>query len=349
MSREWPKVAESKKSIRKAGDVLRTGTATPDERAAARATAKAWRSAHQYPMNTWQNRVRSYVKDVDALVAQRLKRLPSIERKLNRFKNSQLDTMQDLGGVRVVLPSVEEVRRVEMLLLDRPNAHVLKGHDDYLVSPKPDGYRSIHIVYAYGTVPPTAWETYRIEIQIRTQLQHYWATALETVDLFTEQGLKFGTGEDWWREFFALMSSEIAAREGLPIVPGTPSEAGARQARLNEIDEQYDALSRLQGFRHVVKTSSAGEAEGKYVLLDLDLDRQVLETTGFDDKKVAARAYAELETLTRENSLRDVVLVAVDDARKLPLAYPNYFVNLDSFIHLAQWAMALNRDEEIVF
>ncbi|MEV8250307.1 RelA/SpoT domain-containing protein [Microbacterium sp. NPDC076768] len=100
-------------------------------------------------MNTWQVRVRNYTRgDGDALVAQRLKRLPSIERKLARFENSQLDTMQDLGGVRAVLADVDQVRAVEKLLLSRPGNHVLKQHDDYLSMPKDDGYRSVHIAYA---------------------------------------------------------------------------------------------------------------------------------------------------------------------------------------------------------
>lgn len=346
MVREWPKSTASKREVRRAGNVLRDPQATPEARANATAVAKAWRSAHGYPMNTWQTRVRRYVKDIPgALVAQRLKRISSIEKKLIRFPHSQLDGMQDLGGVRVVLPSVADVRRVEKMLINRPGTHVLKTHNDYLAEPKEDGYRGIHLVHAYRTTPSTSWETYKAEIQLRTTLQHFWATGLETVDLFTAQQLKSGSGDDWWREFFAIMSSEIATIEKLPIVPGTPATPEERRARLIALDGAHGIITQLRGFQHVANTTIKGTAEGKYVLLDLDLDDLVLETTGFNDKDVASDAYAVLETEARDNEQRAVVLVSVDDVALLPQAYPNYFINMEIFINLSEHSMAEPWDE----
>src|SRR5690606_1402396 len=86
---------------------------------------------------------------------------PFNRKKLLRFPHTQLDGMQDLGGVRVVLPSVEDVRRIEKMLLGHPGTHVLKNHNDYMNEPKADGYRGVHIVHAYRTVPATHWETYK--------------------------------------------------------------------------------------------------------------------------------------------------------------------------------------------
>jgi ppGpp synthetase/RelA/SpoT-type nucleotidyltranferase len=40
------------------------------------------------------------------------------------------------------------------------------------------------------------WNRLWIEIQLRTSLQHAWATAVETVDAFTNENLKFGAGSD---------------------------------------------------------------------------------------------------------------------------------------------------------
>ena len=63
----------------------------------------------------------------------------------------------------------------------------------------------------------------RIELQFRSRLQHLWATGVEIVDTFTEEALKFGRGGNDWRRFFALMSTELAMREQMPLVPGTPT------------------------------------------------------------------------------------------------------------------------------
>ncbi|MBU6438396.1 MAG: hypothetical protein KGQ77_12790, partial [Betaproteobacteria bacterium] len=62
-----------------------------------------------------------------------------------------------------------------------------------------------------------AFNNQKIEVQLRTRLQHAWATAVEIVDAFTGQalksGLKLNSGDPKWRRFFALMSSVIAIRE----------------------------------------------------------------------------------------------------------------------------------------
>ena len=59
----------------------------------------------------------------EALIAQRLKRLSSIDAKLRRFRNMNLARMQDLGGCRAVLPAVDDVRRVARSYADRPSRH----------------------------------------------------------------------------------------------------------------------------------------------------------------------------------------------------------------------------------
>jgi len=54
--------------------------------------------------------------DPNALIAQRLKRMPSILSKLKRFQNMELSRMQDLGGCRVVVESVKMVRHLQIHL-----------------------------------------------------------------------------------------------------------------------------------------------------------------------------------------------------------------------------------------
>ena len=95
---------------------------------------------------------------------------------------------------------------------------------DYIKEPKPDGYRSVHYVYKYRSKAEQneCFNGLRIEVQLRSQLQHAWATAVETVSTFTGQALKSNIGDAEWKRFFALMGSAIARREQRPVVPGTP-------------------------------------------------------------------------------------------------------------------------------
>ncbi len=83
-----------------------------------------------------------------------------------------------------------------------------------MMDPKEDGYRSYHLIYQYkGSLQTACYNKLRIEVQLRTKLQHAWATAVEAVGIFTKQALKSNIGDKDWLRLFALMSSEIAFDE----------------------------------------------------------------------------------------------------------------------------------------
>ncbi|WP_338119313.1 RelA/SpoT domain-containing protein [Streptomyces parvus] len=90
--------------------------------------------------------------------------------------------MDELVSVLKDLPrSKNRVNKVYDYLRDDPG-------------PRDSGYRGVHLVYEYGA----SKEEYlglRIESQVRTQLQHAWATAVETMDLFSDSELKYGKGD----------------------------------------------------------------------------------------------------------------------------------------------------------
>jgi putative GTP pyrophosphokinase len=98
--------------------------------------------------------------------------------------------------------------------------HRLIRHDDYVTAPKPSGYRSVHLRLRLPTVSSDRSSTYNglnIEVQIRSRLQHAWATAVVTVCTFTQQALKSSQGEGEWLRFFQLMSSEVAHVEAVAV------------------------------------------------------------------------------------------------------------------------------------
>lgn len=139
-----------------------------------------WRTAHSWPLNTFQTTLRKRARTIDpnVLIAQRLKRLASIEAKLKRFPNMKLSQMQDLGGCRAVMKGADHVYGLVELYLEsgskNPHRHEFIDGDDYIGSPKADGYRGIHLVYKYKTSVEkyAPFNGLRIEIQLRSQLQH---------------------------------------------------------------------------------------------------------------------------------------------------------------------------------
>jgi ppGpp synthetase/RelA/SpoT-type nucleotidyltranferase len=133
-----------------------------------------WRSAHSYPLLATRMTLTTRARKLDAraVVAQRLKRLTSIQTKLWRNQNMALSQMQDIGGCRAVLRTVSRVDRLvesyEDVFAKNPNvrAEFVRKYD-YIARPKKDGYRSVHFVIKYRTKSRhlRAWNGLRVEIQ----------------------------------------------------------------------------------------------------------------------------------------------------------------------------------------
>ena len=89
----WPVPKFSRSQVNKAGEILvremESSDFDVDEWLWAFDVLSNWRACHGYPINTFQATLRQKLKqiDSDALVAQRLKRTPSILAKLHRFSN----------------------------------------------------------------------------------------------------------------------------------------------------------------------------------------------------------------------------------------------------------------------
>ena len=97
----------SREKVRKAGKVLVHSSPGTIEYDQALEIAQQWRLAHVYPINTFQARLRHIAKNIPgSIVAQRLKRMPTIIDKLDRYPDMQLSTMQDIGGVRIIVPTI---------------------------------------------------------------------------------------------------------------------------------------------------------------------------------------------------------------------------------------------------
>ncbi len=133
----------SRSHVNRAGRIL-AGTEAPVEnlsREKARRVVDNRRAAHAWPLLTLRmllwNRARKV--DPDALVAQRLKRLVSVEAKLRRFPTMSLARMQDLGGCRAILPSVAAVDALVERHRNGRQGHDLARSYDYIEAPRKSG------------------------------------------------------------------------------------------------------------------------------------------------------------------------------------------------------------------
>jgi len=305
-----------------------------------------WRGAHHYPLNTFAINLRGISKKTspEALVAQRIKRLQSIGLKLILHPKMKFSQMQDLGGCRAILPDVLATKKVvEYYQVVSKIKHELAATDDYIANPKPSGYRGVHLIYKYFSDKNKAmYNGMKIEMQIRSQYQHAWATAVETTGMFSGQALKSSLGSEDWKRFFALMGSVIALREKTPLIPGTPQ---ARAILIDELKQLVNSLQvsvRLREYSNAMNAMSNNTANAAFYLLQLDPAKGTLQITGFAHDAVdeASKRYAEAEEAAKKSKTGgDAVLVSVDSISALGKAYPNYFADTRLFLELMEQAI----------
>lgn len=334
----WTSPAFSKGSINRAGDVLASTASTEDELHEAYVILNNWRASHGLPLNTIQMYLRQSAKKFDNernfIIAQRLKRVPSIIDKIRRFESMKLARMQDIGGCRVIMSNISEVNKLLFHFTENNrSAHEIIRRDDYIATPKASGYRGIHLVFRYHSNTYPYHDGLPVEMQLRTKLQHAWATSVETVDLFRKYALKSSRGPSKWLRFFSLIGTVFANLEKRPIIPGTPVD---KIELFNEIDlltNELNVFNTLTTYRKAI-TRTAFHSTGKsdYFLITLTPATGELNLKPFRQKDLEAanREYTELEQNSDGKS--EVVLVKAGSVESLKLAYPNYFFDTSIFI-----------------
>lgn len=330
----------SKKQVNRAGDILKSiepGIKQYDE---ALEIANQWRLAHVYPINTFQARLRKMVtKFPDSLVAQRLKRMPTMIDKLDRHPNMKLSTMQDIGGLRAVLPNVDDVYElVNQYESSKRFTHILKDKKDYIVSPKNDGYRGVHLIYRYNNTlarngTAALYEGLMVEVQIRTKEQHIWATAVETMGTILDQPFKTRGGVKDWNEFFALMSSAIAIVEGTSILEEHKDlQPFQIYKQVAIMAQKIRALDLVSGYSYAANIIEEKYSAGFYNLIVLDIKDKTVSIKSYakKDYEKAVADYSREEQTSGDQ--QDVVLVSAGKLKSLKQAYPNYFLDMRSFL-----------------
>lgn len=339
----WKVPEYTKSQINEAGQIMRNPNATNKDVLYALKIIDNWRAAHAYPMHIFYMNLRRNVKShPDIIVVERLKRLNSIVDKLRRETGMELYRMQDLGGCRMVLPSLDEVYEYSKKFKDSKIRHEPKSPKDYIQDPKKSGYRSLHLIYKFKTNTPDKqiFNQYPmlIELQFRTHLQHIWATAIETIGLFTHQDLKSGQGSEEFKRFFVLVSSLFAIRENCPIVPGTIRDEKELVSEIQRIDTQCHILDLLSAINAVVESEQENLAGKKgYFILLLNYKERILRKKYFKpiEFELANKTYSELES-NPNNIYDDIVLVGASSFSAVKDAYPNYFMDISEFVRLVK-------------
>ena len=332
-------MAITKGQVKRAGSVLANPSAAEEERLWALGVGDEWRAAHKEVLSEMERLLEDVARDLGddladgALIVSRLKRIDTIEGKLRRPGLSmKLNEMNDIAGCRVILSGVGEVRSFADAVSDRAPVKERKGIKDYISKPKIDGYRSLHIITKHDA-PLAGFRGLFCETQIRTRLQHAWATALETYDVVTGSGMKFGGGGPDERRFFQLVSALIALKEGAIPAEGAPDSSTAMRDELRALEKRCPIVEMLRACSGSVTVLSHEDLSyAAYFVLDIDYELQCTRIYGYTEESAdeAERTYFELERT--KGPMQDVLLVRSVSIKSLLEAYPNYSMDIRCFL-----------------
>lgn len=337
---KWIEPQYSKENVKQSGKILLSGDIYSPDFDEAFEVFFNWRAAHAFPMQIMLDFMRKNAIRIDksALAVQRLKRIPSILEKLKREKNMSLSRMDDIAGCRVVLSNSEMVYRVYENLKRSRTSNICVRERDYIENPKNSGYRGIHLVYKYSG-SKDIFHGLPVELQIRSKIQHSWATAVEVVGAFTKQALKASIGDADWLRFFQLAGIQFGKLEGYN---GLTEQDFMEFARLTVKLEVFD---RLKAFNVAIGKIAEKNTNGAgYYILLLDMERRQIHISRYNKSQLeeATRFYDSEEAKYRNDSTKDVVMVSGRSLIDIKVAYPNYFSDTHLFIENLYQVLSAN-------
>lgn len=130
------------------------------------------------------------------------------------------EQLSDIAGVRVCCSFVDDVYRLAESLLRQDDVTLIEKKD-YIQNPKPNGYRSLHLIVSIPIFLADETQDIRVEIQLRTIAMDSWASLEHQLrykkdTLFTEE-----MANELLRcaELSAELDSKMAALEEYALAP----------------------------------------------------------------------------------------------------------------------------------
>lgn len=113
-------------------------------------------------------------------IKSRLKRPISMKEKLERrgipvSVDAIENNLNDVAGIRVICSFVEDVYTIAEAFLKQDDISLVEIKD-YIANPKPNGYRSLHLIVTVPIFLAKEKRTMKVEIQLRTIAMDFWAS-----------------------------------------------------------------------------------------------------------------------------------------------------------------------------
>lgn len=121
-----------------------------------------------------------YNRNPIEFIKSRIKKPVSIARKLKSKGlevsiHSVMENLNDVAGIRVICCFIDDIYDVARWLAKQDDIKLLEVKD-YIKHPKPNGYRSLHMIVEIPVFFSEGKQLTRVEVQIRTIAMDFWAS-----------------------------------------------------------------------------------------------------------------------------------------------------------------------------
>jgi hypothetical protein len=215
---------------------------------------------------------------------------------------------------------------------------------NYIEMSKENGYRSIHLALRHKE-PGSGYDGLLLELQIRTEAEHAWASSVEVNGITSGHHIKYDEGQPEWGRFFQLGAELVARSEGTAsLAEFDGDDDGELIEELRDLEKQLNAFDamlahRVRNHRELPKIELAQDAIGACFLFEFGNDPKDLQITVFEAGKQedAILRYAGAEQrLSFEEGHLAPILVSVSSNDKLPVAYQTFFLDCAPYVELLE-------------
>lgn len=240
--------------------------------------------------------------------------------------------MHDIAGLRLIFRNEEELwqfrAKMDSSRAKHPRTHP-KDRFDYIARPKETGYRGVHDVFerkVAQTPNHSAWDGLKFEVQLRTLVQHAWATAVEIFDSVQQSRFKFQkTNDKEYSQF--LLISEIFARvheERKSCLPALSDSELIRQCQ--DLENETNMLKMFRSLSIAQKYDALTQ--------NCILQRQTNGTLRVWAYRNGADAVSAISRIEALEDTADAVLVSAKTPHHIRDAFRNYFDDTSDFVQL---------------
>lgn len=113
-------------------------------------------------------------------VKSRIKSAESIVKKLKRHHyevtlDNMVQHLSDIAGIRIICSFTTDIYTIAQMISNQNDIHIIQIKD-YIANPKPNGYKSYHMVVSIPVYLSDGPVETKVEIQIRTIAMDFWAS-----------------------------------------------------------------------------------------------------------------------------------------------------------------------------